>query len=126
MSLINDALKRAKQAQQSAPPPATPSLQLRPLESQPPAARGSGLVVPVVPISALTGEGQDALLDRIARMLTGGAETLDLVIPLGDGQRIAWLHANGEVLSEHSAEDANGDPARFGGKGRKHAGAHPG
>ena len=67
--------------------------------------------VPVVPLSALTGEGQDALLDRIAMMLTGGAETLDLVIPLGDGQRIAWLHANGEVLSEEQAEDASGGPA---------------
>ena len=67
--------------------------------------------VPVVPISALTGEGQDALLDKVAVMLTGGAETLDLVIPLGDGQRIAWLHANGEVLSEEQAEDASGGPA---------------
>jgi GTP-binding protein HflX len=67
--------------------------------------------VPVVPISALTGEGQDALLDKIAMMLTGGAETLDLVIPLSDGQRIAWLHANGEVLSEEQAEDADGGPA---------------
>ena len=64
--------------------------------------------VPVVPMSALTGEGQDDLLDRIAAMLTDGAETIDLVIPLSDGQRIAWLHANGEVLSEEQAEDAAG------------------
>ena len=67
--------------------------------------------VPVVPISALTGEGQDALIDKIAAMLTGGAETLDLVVPLSDGQRIAWLHANGEVLSEESTEDSDGAPA---------------
>ena len=67
--------------------------------------------LPVVPISALTGEGREALLDKVAMMLTGGAETLDLVIPLGEGQRIAWLHANGEVLSEEQAEDVNGDPA---------------
>jgi GTP-binding protein HflX len=67
--------------------------------------------VPVVPISALTGERQEALLDKIAAMLTGGADTLDLVIPLSDGQRIAWLHANGEVLSEASVESSDGTPA---------------
>lgn len=66
--------------------------------------------VPVVPMSALTGEGQDTLLNRIAAILTGGAETIDLVIPLSDGQRIAWLHANGEVLSEEQAEDDAGSP----------------
>src|SRR5579862_7603123 len=49
MSLINDALRRAKQAQQDAPPAdATPVTQFRPVEppSQP-ARHGLGLILPV-------------------------------------------------------------------------------
>ncbi|MFM5916967.1 MAG: GTPase HflX [Novosphingobium sp.] len=58
---------------------------------------------PVVPLSALTGEGCDALLDAISRLLTQGAKKHTFVLPMSDGQRIAWLHANGEVLSEGEA-----------------------
>ncbi len=47
MSRINDALKRAKEAQQSSPAPA-PAPQLRPAQPTQPPARGIGLMVPVV------------------------------------------------------------------------------
>jgi len=47
MSRINDALKRAKDAQQGAPPP-VPAPQLRPAQPTQPPARGNGLMVPVV------------------------------------------------------------------------------
>ncbi|SPE49965.1 conserved hypothetical protein [Verrucomicrobia bacterium] len=48
MSLINDALKRAKQAQQQGEPPTTPSLQLRPAEpSLGTPQRGLGLALPL-------------------------------------------------------------------------------
>lgn len=60
---------------------------------------------PVVPISAVTGEGVDALLDVLSELLTGGAQVLELTVPVGDGQRLAWLHAHGEVLSEETSED---------------------
>lgn len=43
----------------------------------------------VVPISAVTGEGVDALLDVLSDLLTGGAQVLDLTIPASDGQRLA-------------------------------------
>jgi GTP-binding protein HflX len=43
--------------------------------------------------------------------LTGEARTLDLTVPMADGQKLAWLHAHGEILSEQSAEDALGHPA---------------
>lgn len=59
----------------------------------------------VVPISAVTGEGVDALLDVLSDLLTGGAQVLDLTIPASDGQRMAWLHAHGEVLAETAGED---------------------
>ena len=56
-----------------------------------------------VPVSALTGMGCDALLEAISRMLTQGAKLHTFTLPASDGQRIAWLHANGEVLGESDA-----------------------
>lgn len=67
--------------------------------------------VPVVPISALTGAGVEALLEQLGQMLTGGAQTLEFTIPLSDGQRLAWLHAHGDIQEEAEAETAEGEPA---------------
>ncbi|BEV00528.1 GTPase HflX [Novosphingobium olei] len=67
--------------------------------------------VPVVPISAVTGEGVTDLLERLSSLLTGGAQELELTVPLSDGQRLAWLHAHGEVLSERQVEDEAGMPS---------------
>jgi hypothetical protein len=48
MSLINDALRRAKEAQQQTPPPPSPELPFRPVEpAQQSARRGLGLLLPV-------------------------------------------------------------------------------
>jgi hypothetical protein len=47
MSLINDALKRAKEAQQDAAPPPAPNLQLRPIEPSQCTRQSLGLVTPV-------------------------------------------------------------------------------
>ena len=48
MSLINDALRRAKDAQQQTPLPSSPDLPYQPVDSaQQPARRGPGLVLPV-------------------------------------------------------------------------------
>ncbi|WP_338468515.1 GTPase HflX [Novosphingobium sp. ZN18A2] len=66
--------------------------------------------VPVVPISALTGEGTDDLLQLVGSLLTGEAETIEVSLPVSDGQKIAWLHAHGEVLDEHERENAGGVP----------------
>jgi GTP-binding protein HflX len=57
----------------------------------------------VIAISALTGEGVEALLAKLGDMLTGGAKLLELVIPASDGRRLAWLHQHGEVLEESEA-----------------------
>ena len=44
---------------------------------------------PAVPISAVTGEGLDALFAAVAKVLTGQAKRYDFVIGAGDGQRLA-------------------------------------
>jgi GTPase len=60
---------------------------------------------PVVPISALTGFGTEALERAIAAILTRDARVHDIVLPSRDGRRIAWLHAHGEVLGEEEVSD---------------------
>ena len=54
----------------------------------------------IVPISALTGEGVDDLFVMLGKLLTEQAKTYEFVLPMEDGQRIAWLHAHGEVVQE--------------------------
>ena len=60
---------------------------------------------PVVPLSALTGEGCEALPAALGHLLTGDAREHIFTLPAGDGQRIAWLHAHGQVLSDAPAGD---------------------
>jgi GTP-binding protein HflX len=64
----------------------------------------------VVPISAQTGEGVDALVTLLSELLTGGAQVLELSVPMAEGQKLAWLHAHGEVLSEVQSQDDDGAP----------------
>jgi GTP-binding protein HflX len=68
-------------------------------------AQSSGDTV-VVPVSALTGMGYDALLEAISKLLTQRAKLHRFILPVRDGQRLAWLHSHGEVVSE---EDAGSD-----------------
>ncbi len=53
----------------------------------------------LVPLSAVTGEGCDALLEVLDARLSLGRRILDYSIDLGDGAAIAWLYDHGEVLS---------------------------
>ena len=57
----------------------------------------------IVPVSALTGEGTEALLEAVSKLLTQGAKLHSFVLPVSDGQRLAWLHAHGEVVAEDEA-----------------------
>jgi GTP-binding protein HflX len=59
----------------------------------------------VVALSALTGEGVEDLRHAIAEMLHHGSETHHIRVNAGDGPRIAWLHARGEVIEQHSEGD---------------------
>lgn len=63
-------------------------------------------------ISAATGEGMDALAERIATELTANAREITLTLPVSDGRRIAWLHAHGDVLAEDDAGAGEDGPLR--------------
>ena len=63
----------------------------------------------IVPLSAITGQGCDELLTAVSKLLTLGARAHEFVVPVSDGQRIAWLHAHGEVVAdEEGGEDERG------------------
>jgi GTPase len=55
----------------------------------------------VVPVSAVTGDGCDALLARIDRLLAAASHAVEIDLPLADGASIAWLYRHGEVLERH-------------------------
>jgi GTP-binding protein HflX len=59
----------------------------------------------IVATSAVTGEGVDVLLDRLSEMLTRNAALRTFEVAAGDGRRIAWLHAHGEVIEDIEAEE---------------------
>ncbi|MCA8901932.1 MAG: 50S ribosome-binding GTPase, partial [Hyphomonas sp.] len=62
---------------------------------------------PAVMVSALTGDGVDTLLMLIEAALLQGAATLTLHLEPKDGRARAWLHRNGDVLSEEALEDGS-------------------
>ncbi|MGE4064326.1 MAG: GTPase HflX [Rhodospirillaceae bacterium] len=51
-----------------------------------------------IAMSALNGEGTGVLLARIERALTQKRRPTSVVIPLEDGETLAWLYRRGEVL----------------------------
>jgi len=57
-----------------------------------------------VPISAVTGEGCDALVDLFDRRLENDRRLVHLDVPVGDGAALAWLYRHGEVLSRRDDE----------------------
>jgi GTP-binding protein HflX len=59
----------------------------------------------VVAISALTGDGVDALVRHVADLLTAGHQRYTITLDAGDGAGAAWLHANGEVLDQEVEGD---------------------
>ena len=59
----------------------------------------------VVPVSALTGDGLDMLRERMAEALRRGEEVHEIRISATQGDKIAWLHARGEVLDQSLEHD---------------------
>jgi GTP-binding protein HflX len=56
-------------------------------------------------VSALTGEGLDALLETIKARLALRRIVLDLVLDPADGAGVSWLHRNSEVMAKAMRED---------------------
>jgi GTP-binding protein HflX len=56
----------------------------------------------VILLSALTGEGVDALRNVIADQLHSGSETHQVTLDESDGSRLSWLHARGDVIDQRS------------------------
>ncbi|WP_296664493.1 GTPase HflX [Demequina sp.] len=60
---------------------------------------------PTIEVSALTGDGIDALLALIGRELPRPTVTVDLVVPYTRGDLVSEVHRHGEVLTQaHVAE----------------------
>lgn len=66
----------------------------------------------IVPVSALNGAGCEALLEAVSKLLTAGARLHSFVLPVSEGQRLAWLHAHGEVVCEEPAGEDERGPLR--------------
>ena len=66
----------------------------------------------VVPISAMSGEGLDAFVKEIDSLLTTDAKEYRFVLSAAEGQKLAWLHAHGNVLSEDDAGESDDGPLR--------------
>jgi len=81
------------------------------------ATRRDGDRHPVL-VSAVTGEGLDALTDLIEAQLGKSRQTLELDLDPADGAAASWLHRNAEVLSRAMREDGRlvitvrADPAK--------------
>ena len=55
-------------------------------------------------VSALTGEGEERLLDEIEGRLAEGRAVIDLTLDPADGQGLAWLYEHAEVLRRSEGE----------------------
>ncbi|BAK66468.1 putative GTP-binding protein HflX [Sphingobium sp. SYK-6] len=60
-------------------------------------------------VSALTGEGVDALRRMLSDILAKGHRRYEITLDGGDGAALAWLHAHGDVLLEE--HDTSGETA---------------
>jgi GTPase len=58
----------------------------------------------VVPISALKGAGMDELREKLSAKLQEGAQLHSISLPAGEGGKIAWLHARGDVITQETRE----------------------
>lgn len=56
-------------------------------------------------VSALTGEGMGRLTDAIEARIAVSRPVYALRLEPGDGKSLAWLHANGEILTRQDEED---------------------
>jgi GTP-binding protein HflX len=58
-----------------------------------------------IPVSAITGEGLEALTAAIEQRLAERRQTIELALDPADGAGMSWLHRHTEVLSKELGED---------------------
>jgi GTP-binding protein HflX len=61
---------------------------------------------PAIPVSAVTGQGCEALLEAVAA-LVDEAPPVDVYAPVGEGAAIAWLYRHGRVIERHAGKDGS-------------------
>jgi GTPase len=105
---VDDVLKSLGLADEGAPPriEAWNKLDLLDGDEREALLNEAGRREDVVPISALTGDGVEALRQCIADTLRSADQVHQVSIDPGDGSRIAWLHSRGEVLDQQMQGDA--------------------
>ncbi len=61
----------------------------------------------IIPVSAVTGEGIEGLLEEIDSFLSRHSKSLSYELPLSDGKALAWLYQHAEVIQTQDGEDVN-------------------
>lgn len=104
---VEDVLASLGLAEEGAPPriEAWNKVDLLSVEARARLSEEAHRRVDVVPISAVSGEGIDELRDAMSRCLRRGEEVHQVRLPASSGNRIAWLHARGEVLDQNIEGD---------------------
>ena len=60
---------------------------------------------PRVAVSALTGEGCEALIARLDDLLAAESATVEVKISLADGAGLAWIYRHGDVVGRHDDDE---------------------
>jgi GTP-binding protein HflX len=99
---VEDVLSSLGLAEEGAPPriEAWNKIDLLPAEERARLIEEAKRRDQVVPISAISGDGLPELRERMAQFLRSGEQVHEVRLPASAGDRIAWLHARGEVLSQ--------------------------
>ena len=58
-----------------------------------------------LPVSAVSGEGLDALLATVAQLVDAAGEEMDIVLDPHRGDVLAFLYQHGRVLDRHDGDD---------------------
>ena len=66
----------------------------------------------IVPISAVTGSGVGDLVATLDGLLTASSKIYEILLPASEGQKLAWLHAHGQILSEKDVGQNGNGPLR--------------
>lgn len=59
----------------------------------------------MIPVSAISGEGTDRLLEIVAAHLAQADEIYTFAVPMTDGRALSWLHEEGEVIEQTDEGD---------------------